>query len=123
MSVANLDTQKENSNVFDTGYPHHSIYFCCNFYKKTDETWDKCPNCGLRPKKWTFDNGRSTGCGCGNNDYDHFSIFAESIMSVYKRTGEIGKYDSDELRKNWNHWCRTGETLFAHAGKRIDGRW
>ena len=98
-------------------------YCCCDFYTKTDETWDKCPNCGLRPRQWCFDNGRRTGCGCGHNNYDHFSIHAESIMSVYKRTGSSVEYDTDELRKNWNHWCRTGEVLFEHASKRTDGRW
>ena len=109
----------------DTGYPTHNGYYCCDFYKETDENWDKCPNCGLRPKKWVFDNGRRTGCGCGNNDYDHFSICAESIMSVHKRTDgkQTDIYDPDELRENWNHWCRTGEFLFDHASKRTDGRW
>ena len=24
-------------------------------------------------------NDRSTGCGCGKNEYDHFSIWAESL--------------------------------------------
>ena len=101
-----------------------TLYCCCtSTYTETDKTWDECPNCGLRPMQWCYDNGRSTGCGCGNNKYDHFSIYAESIMSVYRRTGSTAEYDLDELRKNWNHWCRTGEILFKHASERMDGRW
>jgi len=32
-------------------------------------------------------------------------------------------YSHDELRKNWNHWVKTGEIIFEHAGKRTDGKW
>jgi hypothetical protein len=42
---------------------------------------------------------------------------------VHNRTGKTVEYDHDGLRKNWNHWCATGEVLFEHAGKRDDGRW
>jgi len=46
-------------------------------------------------------------------------------MSVYKRTAgkNMTGYDCDDLRKNWNHWCKTGEVIFEHASKRVDGRW
>lgn len=99
-------------------YPHEKEY-------DNGLEWEECPNCGIKPKIWTFDNGRSTACGCWKSTYNHFSIRAESIMSVHKRTDgkNMTKYDSDDLRKNWNHWCKTGEFLFEHAGKRIDGRW
>lgn len=75
--------------------------------------WFNCPKCDLKPIIWTFNNGRSTACGCGENEYRHHSISAESIMSHVTRNGgsAIG-YDTDELRKNWNHWCKTGEILF-----------
>ncbi len=103
-------------------------YCCCDFYEKVDnpENWKHCPNCGLIPRVWVFDNGRCTGCGCGQDKYHHFYICAESIMSHIKhsRNGKstIG-YDSDALRKNWNHYCETGEILFRHASERTDGRW
>ena len=57
------------------------------------------------------DNGRFTACGCGTDCYSHWSVRAESIMSVIKRS-DNGKsaevYDIDELKNNWNHWVRTG---------------
>ena len=108
-----------------TGYDAHYWYFCIDDYKHPKGDWDKCPCCGLTPKVWTFDNGRSTACGCWKNKYEHFSIYAESIMSVHVRTDgkKITEYDSDALRKNWNHWCKTGEILFQHSSKRSDGRW
>jgi len=93
---------------------------------KNAQSWELCPTCGLFPKIWEFDNGRSTACGCGENQYRHPSIHAESIMSVVKRSHNGNSaldYDSDALRKNWNHWCRTGEELFLHAGLRNDGKW
>lgn len=104
-------------------YQPHSYYNCIEDYKDPDGDWSSCPNCGLKPKVWLFDNGRSTACGCWESRYDHFAIHAESIMSVVKRTGMSVEHDSDGLRKNWNHWCSTGEVLFEHAGQRIDGRW
>ena len=85
--------------------------------------WSNCPNCGLKPKVWIFNNGRSTGCACGKTKYDHFSIHAESVMSVYSRCGDTKKYKSNTLKKNWNHWIETGEILFEHASKRTDGKW
>lgn len=73
--------------------------------------WLPCPRCGLRPLVWEFDNGRFTACGCGTDCYSHWSVRAESIMSVIKRS-DNGKsaevYDIDELKNNWNHWVRTG---------------
>lgn len=108
-----------------TGFKTNSIYMCIDAYKtpENEEDWLKCTCCNLKPKIWVFDNGRSTACGCWNTKYDHFSIYAESIMSVYKRTNMFKDYDSDGLRKNWNHWCMTGEVLFPHANQRTDGRW
>jgi hypothetical protein len=106
-------------------YPTHGWINCINSYKTVEGSgWKRCPNCGLRPKIWIFDNGRSTVCGCWEDKYDHFSIHAESINSHASRNnGNVSEYDIDELRKNWNHWCKTGEILFEHAGKRTDGRW
>jgi len=98
-----------------------------DFYSYPEGEWDKCPFCGQKPQVSSFDNGRCTACGCllvKWNKYRHFAIHAESIMSVYKRTGSAVEYDFDELRKNWNHFCRTGEELFQKPiGGRDDGRW
>ena len=106
-------------------YQSHSTTNCIDAYKEPQGEWHKCPNCGLKPLVLEFDNGRSTVCGCWESKYECFSIHAESIMSVRKRTKGKGmdQYSSDELRKNWNHYCETGEVLFEHASKRNDWRW
>lgn len=99
-------------------------YKCIDAYKKPENPmeWLPCPRCGLRPLVWEFDNGRATACGCGTDCYHHWSVQAESIMSVIKRS-DNGKsaeaYDIDELKNNWNHWVRTGEILFTPG----NGRW
>jgi hypothetical protein len=81
--------------------------------------WLNCPICGLKPIVWEFNNGRSTACGCGENEYKHHSIRAESIMSyVNRNNGSVIGYDRDELRKNWNYWCKTGEILFTPSKER-----
>jgi hypothetical protein len=91
---------------------------------KNPEEWLDCPNCKLKPLIWEFNNGSSTACGCGKSIYDHFSIYAESIMSWIKRhDGSVLSYDNKALQKNWNHWVLTGEENFLHAGLRTDGRW
>jgi len=111
-----------------TGHRSHSWINCIDTFIKpnSDEgQWSNCPFCGLKPLIWEYDNGRSTACGCWTNQYDHFSIHAESVCSVYKRTGgkDMTEYKSGALRTNWNHWCKTGEILFEHASKRNDSRW
>lgn len=99
-------------------------YKCIDAYKEPENPmeWLPCPRCGLRPLVWEFDNGRATACGCGTDCYSHWSVQAESIMSVIKRS-DNGKsaeaYDIDELKNNWNHWVRTGEILFTPG----NGRW
>lgn len=99
-------------------------YKCIDAYKKPENPmeWLPCPRCGLRPLVWEFDNGRATACGCGTDCYSHWSVQAESVMSVIKRS-DNGKsaeaYDIDELKNNWNHWVRTGEILFTPG----NGRW
>lgn len=61
-------------------------YKCIDAYKKPENPmeWLPCPRCGLRPLVWEFDNGRATACGCGTDCYSHWSVQAESIMSVIK---------------------------------------
>ncbi len=88
------------------------------------EEWLECPNCNLRPLIWEFNNGSSTACGCGENEYRHFSIYTESIMShITRNGGSAVNYESYKLRHNWNHWCKTGEELETHEWLRSLGRW
>lgn len=83
------------------------------------EEWLKCPVCGVKPLVWVYDNGRSTACKCGKNMYDHFSIYAESIMSfIVRNNGSTLNYDHYELMKNWNHWCKAKEILFIPNSER-----
>lgn len=102
-------------------------YKCTDDYENVEnaQSWELCPICGLFPKIWEFDNGRQTACGCGENEYTHFKIFAESILSVMKHSHNgqsMVDYDNDALRKNWNHWAKTGEILWEHNYK-VTGRW
>ncbi len=118
MDIAEIPKNKvSSSSTTNAGYTAgiEHFYVCISAYKEVERPneWSKCPNCGLIPKIWRFDNGVSTACGCGKNAYDHFSIYAESVMSWNKRhDGNMLDYNSDELKDNWNHWCKTGEILF-----------
>ena len=101
-------------------------YKCISAYKIPDDIdkWDNCRNCGLKPLTWTFNNGASTACGCGENEYNHFSIYAESIMShITRNNGSALDYDCDKLRKNWNHWVNTGGILEEREQLLKDGKW
>lgn len=101
-------------------------YKCISAYKIPKDllTWRKCPNCNLYPLVWEFNNGRSTGCGCGKNEYNHFSIVAESVMShISRNSGSAEFYDVRELKRNWNHWVRTGEILETHKSLIDSGRY
>lgn len=101
-------------------------YKCISAYKIPDnpEEWLPCTKCNLIPLVWEYNNGRSTGCGCGENEYNHFSICSESIMSWVTRFGGSAlNYDSYKLRKNWNHWVKTGEELETHKSLRELDRW
>ena len=101
-------------------------YKCISAYKipKDIDKWKNCSNCGLKPLTWEYNNGRSTACGCGNNEYDHFSIWAESIMSYVSRNGGSAlEYDAFELRKNWNHWVDTGEELVTREQLLKEKKW
>jgi hypothetical protein len=101
-------------------------YKCISAYKipVNPSKWLNCPNCGLKPLIWEFNNGSSTGCGCGENEYNHFSIWTESIMSYISRHGGSAlNYDSDKLRKNWNHWVHYGEELEPREELLKEGKW
>ncbi len=101
-------------------------YKCIDSYEipKNPENWSQCPNCGLRPLVWEFDNGRSTACGCGKNKYDHFSIWSESIMSHIKRNGgSVLDYNSHKLMINWNSWVHNGIELEPREQLLKEGKW
>lgn len=101
-------------------------YKCIDAYTKVQNPnlWLPCPKCNLIPLVWSYNNGNSTGCGCGENEYRHFSIHAESILSyVTRNSGSALFYDSDKLRKNWNHWVRTGEILDSFEELKSKGQW
>lgn len=119
-SVWGQYTQKLNH-----GYHVHTGYFCIDSYKEVsdDKHWEKCPCCGLKPKVWEFDNGRQTACGCWKSKYDLFSVRAESIMSVWSRTGSLITYNSDQLRLNWNEYCATVVNPCNHSDLRFEDKW
>lgn len=105
-------------DVYNQG---EKLYQCTDAYKPVENPseWLPCPECGLKPLVWTFDNGRYTACGCGEDQYDHIQIRAESICSYFDRrdTYKHEKYGDcwpdeydNELRDNWNTYCETGDT-------------
>ncbi len=101
-------------------------YRCTDAYEvlPDDSGWSECPCCNLKPNIWVFNNGRSTACGCGNDEYDHFSVHAESIMSVHTRNnGSTFEYDPDTLRKNWNEYCATMINPCSHGDLRLEDKW
>ena len=109
-------------------HPVGSIYQAIDAYRDPPASgaeWENCPRCHARPKIWAFNNGRSTACKCGRSQYDHWSIYAESILSFVRRNhGSALGYDHDELRKNWNRYCATGIVTFERPkGGRADGLW
>lgn len=101
-------------------------YKAISAYKIPDkpDEWLDCPNCHLKPLVWEFNNGRSTACGCGENEYKSFSIWSESIMSHVKRhDGSALDYNSSKLMINWNHWVKTGEELESREQILAEGKW
>ncbi len=108
------------------GYLVNSCYNLIESFKDVDDSdsWYSCPCCGLKPKVWAFDNGRYTGCGCATSMYKHFSVSAESIMSVHKRCdGNTSEYNSDQLRLNWNEYCATMINPCCDEDLRLEGKW
>lgn len=77
-------------------------YKCIDAYEEPENPmeWLPCPRCGLRPLVWKFDNGRATACGCGTDCYSHWSVQAESIMSVIKRSDNGKSGDVYEILDN-----------------------
>lgn len=103
-------------------YNDSSISSCYNEVKNPND-WLECPNCGLKPLVWIYNNGATARCGCKK------CIHAESISSVYDRTGKTLYNNSnssstrDELQYNWNHFCETGEDLFQKLKEENPNVW
>lgn len=105
----NYEAIPQNSD-YKHEHAYRFAYLAIDAYEPPpiEEEWLSCPNCGLRPLRWVFDNGRSTACGCGENQYHHFSVTAQDITSFMKaNNGSLEGYDRDELRKNWNDWVKS----------------
>ena len=114
-----IDYQK--MYFYDNPDYSQGLYYCISSYSevKNPNLWQECPNCKLKPLINIFNNGAYTSCGCGESDYAHFSIRAESLMSRYNRLKNAGGNSEERLMNNWNHWCLTGEDLFEKEKKRI----
>jgi hypothetical protein len=86
--------------------------------------WLHCKVCGLIPLVWEYNNGRSTACGCGKNDYDHLSIQCESVMSYVKRNnGSAVGFNPNGLRDNWNEWVSSGRDIFKEQKLKDPNIW
>jgi hypothetical protein len=113
--LRNLETKHQEQNYSKKWNEFRKNYKAIEAYKKVKDPqlWLCCKDCGLIPLIWEFNNGRSTACGCGDNEYQHHSIQAESIMSWVKRhNGSASGFISEELRMNWNQWVKTGQDCY-----------
>ena len=91
---------------------------------KNINQWLNCRNCKLKPLTWCYDNGSSTACGCGENEYNKFSIYTESIMSYLVRNNLSAiNYNYDKLRINWNYWVINNNLLETKEHMASLGRW
>lgn len=120
ISKRNLRLKKEQIKSDRKWLELRSKYKAINSYRKVTDPhlWMPCPNCGLIPIIWEYNNGKSTACGCGKDEYNHCSIHSESIMSyVSRNNGSAMGYDSNELRFNWNQWVKTGQNIFEEIKK------
>lgn len=122
----NIELKNQESKYQKVWNEYRKRYKCISAYKKVKKAqyWLPCKDCGLIPLVWEFDNGRSTGCGCGENEYNHHSIHAESIMSYVKRhNGSALGFISDELQMNWNQWVKTGQDIFKQQKQNNPDIW
>jgi hypothetical protein len=124
--LKNLQKKAEEIKYQKTWKEYRKKYKAIGAYVKVSDPqwWLPCKECGLIPLVWEFNNGRSTACGCGKNEYDHHSIHAESIMSfVTRNNGSALGYNTSELRMNWNQWVKTGQDFFKEQKKLNDKLW
>lgn len=116
ITIRNLKLRQEEESYQKSWILFRNKYKAISAYRKIIKDpflWLSCTECGLLPLVWEYNNGRSTACGCGKDEYNHLSIHAESIMSyVSRHNGSALGYDTDELRKNWNQYVSTGKDLF-----------
>jgi hypothetical protein len=113
--LKNLIRKKEEIKYKNTWYEYRKKYKAINSYIRVQDPqwWLPCKDCGLIPLVWEYDNGRSTACGCGKDEYNHHSIKAESIVSyVLRNNGSTSGFNTIELRMNWNQWVETGQDVF-----------
>lgn len=114
--IKNYTSKKQEEKYSKVWNEYRQKYKAISAYKKVNnpQFWLPCKDCGLIPLVWEFNNGRSTACGCGENEYRHHSVNAESIMSYVKRNnGSALGFISDELRMNWNQWVKTGQDVYG----------
>ena len=118
--LKNFEIKKQEHKYQLQWNEHRKKYKAISAYVKVKDPqwWIPCKNCQLIPLVWEFNNGRLTACGCGENEYNHHSIQAESIMSYVTRHGGSAEgYNSGELRMNWNQWVKTGQNVFEDMKK------
>jgi hypothetical protein len=87
-------------------------------FMSNEEEWLKCPTCARRPQLWIFDNGRYAKCICDDIGAG-LHARAESVMSLYSRTGSTADYNVDDLKDRWNIYVKTGQ--IQH--KLPEGQW
>ncbi len=124
--LRNIKNKRQEIKYLKEWKEFRKKYKCTSAYKKVDKphNWLPCKNCGLIPLIWQFNNGSSTACGCGENDYNHFSIQSESVMSyVTRNSGSAKGYISSELEMNWNQWVLTGQDIFSEMKKNNPQIW
>lgn len=94
-------------------------YKCIDAYEEPENPmeWLPCPRCGLRPLVWKFDNGRATACGCGTDCYSHWSVQAESIMSVIKRSDSC---EGCVFNNSKNYYCKDTHCIDVDRKDDID---
>lgn len=122
----NLKIKRKEIEYQNIWKEYRKKYKAIEAYKKvtSPSLWLPCPDCKLIPLVWEFNNGRSTACGCGENEYQHHSISAESIMSyVTRNNGSALDYNGDELRINWNKWCMYKVDIFSQRKENNDSLW
>lgn len=124
--LKNLEKKKEEIEYKNIWIEYRKRYKAIDAYVKVKDPqwWLPCKDCGLIPLVWEFNNGRSTACGCGKNEYDHHSIHAESIISfVTRNNGSALGFNQDELRMNWNQWVKTEQDIFKEMRLRNEKLW
>lgn len=80
-----------------------------DFYKEPNDgkKWLPCSECGVTPRIWVFDNGRTAMCVCGTGRYNHkHTVKAKPIGYYVRKTGGFKGYNADALRKNWNKYVK-----------------